>query len=67
MERVTLEVAVSNRAAQRLYAKYGFDVVGRRKAYYSDTGEDALIMTTPPLQGAVWRQRYRRVSWRRSG
>ncbi len=46
---VTLEVRVSNTAAQALYATWGFQAVGRRRRYYSDTGEDALIMTTPPL------------------
>jgi ribosomal-protein-alanine N-acetyltransferase len=45
--RATLEVRVSNVAAQALYAKYGFEQVGRRKAYYSDNREDALILTTP--------------------
>ncbi|MBI5030696.1 MAG: ribosomal protein S18-alanine N-acetyltransferase [Chloroflexi bacterium] len=44
---VTLEVRVSNTGAQRLYHKYGFDVTGIRKRYYSDNNEDALIMTTP--------------------
>lgn len=44
--RATLEVRVSNVAAQRLYTKYGFEVVGQRKAYYSDNREDALILTT---------------------
>ncbi|MEO8509946.1 MAG: ribosomal protein S18-alanine N-acetyltransferase [Chloroflexota bacterium] len=47
--RLTLEVRASNEAAQRLYERFGFDIVGRRKAYYTDNGEDALIMTTPPL------------------
>jgi len=46
---VTLEVRPSNRPAQNLYTKYGFEVLGRRKWYYPDTGEDAIIMTTPPL------------------
>jgi ribosomal-protein-alanine N-acetyltransferase len=46
---VTLEVRVSNTAAQALYAAWGFQVVGRRRHYYSDTGEDALVMTTSPL------------------
>ena len=41
----TLEVRVSNVAAQQLYRKYGFDIVGRRRGYYSDNREDALIMT----------------------
>jgi ribosomal-protein-alanine N-acetyltransferase len=45
--RATLEVRVSNTVAQRLYAKYGFEQVGRRKAYYNDNREDALILTTP--------------------
>jgi ribosomal-protein-alanine N-acetyltransferase len=44
---VTLEVRVSNTDAQALYRKYGFDVTGSRKHYYSDNREDALIMTTP--------------------
>lgn len=46
---VTLEVRVSNLPAQGLYEKYGFTVQGRRVRYYSDNGEDALIMTTPRL------------------
>lgn len=46
---VTLEVRVSNLAAQALYAKYGFKETGRRRKYYPDNDEDALIMTTPPF------------------
>ncbi len=42
---VTLEVRGSNIVAQNLYKQYGFEVVGRRKRYYSDNREDALIMT----------------------
>jgi ribosomal-protein-alanine N-acetyltransferase len=45
--RATLEVRVSNTAAQALYTKYGFEQAGRRKAYYQDNREDALILTTP--------------------
>lgn len=44
-QTVTLEVRVSNLPAQRLYQKYGFREVGRRKAYYQDNREDALLMT----------------------
>jgi ribosomal-protein-alanine N-acetyltransferase len=47
--QATLEVRVSNLAAQGLYQKYGFEIVSVRKRYYSDSGEDAYIMTTPPL------------------
>lgn len=46
---VTLEVRVSNLPAQNLYRRLGFRRVGRRKHYYHDNGEDALIFTTPPL------------------
>lgn len=41
---ITLEVRVSNIVAQNLYRKYDFAVEGIRKGYYSDNGEDALIM-----------------------
>jgi ribosomal-protein-alanine N-acetyltransferase len=53
---VTLEVRVSNQLAQDLYRKYGFEIVGERKNYYSDNGEDAFIMTTAPI-GTVEFQR----------
>jgi len=53
--RITLEVRVSNLPAQALYASFGFAVSGRRIAYYSDDGEDALVMTTPALDdAALW-------------
>jgi [ribosomal protein S18]-alanine N-acetyltransferase len=45
----TLEVRLSNLPARRLYEKYGFRPVGLRPRYYSDNGEDALIMTTEPV------------------
>jgi ribosomal-protein-alanine N-acetyltransferase len=50
--RATLEVRVSNRAALSLYLKYGFEIVSRRKRYYTDNNEDAFIMTTPPFETA---------------
>lgn len=52
---VTLEVRVSNDRAQNLYEKYGFDVVGRRKRYYHDNNEDALIMTVEGVQTSTYR------------
>ncbi len=42
---VTLDVRRSNLPAQKLYEKFGFSVRGVRRAYYTDTGEDALIMS----------------------
>jgi ribosomal-protein-alanine acetyltransferase/tRNA threonylcarbamoyl adenosine modification protein YeaZ len=41
---LTLEVRVSNFAAQALYRAFGFRLAGLRRGYYRDTGEDALIM-----------------------
>ena len=41
---VVLEVRPSNRQAVSLYESFGFRVVGRRRGYYYDTGEDALVM-----------------------
>jgi ribosomal-protein-alanine N-acetyltransferase len=43
---VTLEVRASNKIAQELYKKYGFQAVGRRLRYYASDGEDAIIMST---------------------
>jgi [ribosomal protein S18]-alanine N-acetyltransferase len=39
-----LEVRAGNRAAQALYEKCGFRAIGRRRNYYSEPEEDALVM-----------------------
>jgi ribosomal-protein-alanine N-acetyltransferase len=57
----TLEVRLSNLAARRLYEKYGFRPVGLRPRYYSDDGEDALIMTTEPIAEARFQERIARL------
>ena len=44
MESLTLEVRASNSPAIALYDRLGFTEVGRRPNYYTDPGEDALIM-----------------------
>lgn len=43
-EDITLEVRASNIPAQNLYKKFNFKEEGIRKGYYSDNGEDAIIM-----------------------
>ncbi len=53
----TLEARASNLAAQMLYRKYGFEVTGTRTHYYSDNGEDALIMSTPIITAADFQRR----------
>jgi ribosomal-protein-alanine N-acetyltransferase len=52
--RSTLEVRVSNQVAQRLYRKYGFEVVASRKRYYADNNEDAYIMATRAFDSAEY-------------
>lgn len=43
-ETCSLEVRVSNIAAQKLYEKFGYFVINTRKSYYSDNHEDAFLM-----------------------
>lgn len=50
LEWATLEVKPSNQAALSLYQKFGFKEAGRRRKYYKDTGEDALILWRGGLQ-----------------
>ncbi|QZZ20256.1 ribosomal protein S18-alanine N-acetyltransferase [Leptothermofonsia sichuanensis E412] len=50
LERATLEVRISNQSALALYQKFGFREAGRRKCYYQDTGEDALVLWRGGLQ-----------------
>lgn len=50
MEWATLEVKPSNRTALSVYQKFGFAEAGRRRGYYKDTGEDALILWRNGLQ-----------------
>jgi [ribosomal protein S18]-alanine N-acetyltransferase len=56
-ERMTLEVRVSNASAQALYRKYGLEVAGMRKRYYSDNGEDAYIMWSEPIASPQFEER----------
>lgn len=74
LERATLEVRASNQQAKALYEQFGFQLAGRRKGYYQDTQEDALIFWLGGLhreefvQGLVqWQKRVeeklRRHSW----
>jgi ribosomal-protein-alanine N-acetyltransferase len=58
---LTLEVRVSNGPAQALYHKYGFREQGRRKRYYSDNNEDALIMWSAALTDPSYQRRVERL------
>ncbi|MEG4594607.1 ribosomal protein S18-alanine N-acetyltransferase [Microcoleus sp. F8_C2] len=56
LERATLEVRESNLAAVSLYKKFGFKEAGRRKRYYEDTGEDALVMWRSGIEKPEFQQ-----------
>ena len=43
VKAVFLEVRASNRAARALYEKWSFTESGRRKRYYKDPEEDAIL------------------------
>jgi ribosomal-protein-alanine N-acetyltransferase len=60
----TLEVRLSNVAARRLYQAFGFKPVGVRPRYYSDNGEDALIMTTDRISSGGMQTRLARLAER---
>ena len=55
--RITLEVRVSNLAAQALYRKYGLEIAGVRRRYYSDNNEDAYIMWSEPVNSPQFNNR----------
>ena len=57
----TLEVRSSNQTAQSLYEKYGFIKTGKRKGYYSDTKEDAIIMTTDDINTEDFKTRFEQL------
>jgi ribosomal-protein-alanine N-acetyltransferase len=61
LSMVTLEVREHNAPAQRLYQKLGFVAVGRRKNYYKDTKEAAILMTLEPLDHAAIQARWQQV------
>jgi len=57
---MTLEVRASNAVAQNLYRKYTFKEMGVRRRYYSDNGEDALVMWTDALDSEAFGEAFER-------
>ena len=54
---VTLEVRTSNENAMKMYEAFAFKVIGRRKGYYTDNGEDAIVMWSD----SIYSPRFRRA------
>jgi ribosomal-protein-alanine N-acetyltransferase len=61
-EYSVLEVRVSNFTARRLYEKYEYETIGRRKGYYRDNGEDALLMEVRPMDTAYQKRLVARLA-----
>ena len=55
---ITLEVRVTNGHAIRLYERFGFKAIGRRRGYYTDNGEDAVVMGSDSLHAPVFKSRF---------
>jgi [ribosomal protein S18]-alanine N-acetyltransferase len=55
---VTLEVRTTNENAMRMYEGFGFKVIGRRKGYYTDNGEDAIVMWSDSIYSPRFRAAY---------
>jgi len=58
---MTLEVRMSNTAAQEMYRRFGFVPGGVRRNYYSEVGEDALIMWAHDLDTPDYSARLDRI------
>lgn len=63
LKDATLEARADNLAALSLYEKFGFKTAGRRRKYYKDNNEDALILwlgdiESPQFQDSLthWQQ-----------
>ena len=54
---MTLEVRMSNVAAQEMYRRFGFVPGGVRRNYYAEVGEDALIMWAHDVDSAEYARR----------
>ena len=58
---MTLEVRASNYGAMALYEKLGFKVIGRRRGYYTDDGEDAVVMWSDSLLSPAFQSRFQEL------
>ncbi|HXN02680.1 MAG TPA: hypothetical protein VN973_12470, partial [Candidatus Dormibacteraeota bacterium] len=45
----------------RLYEKFGFKVIGRRRGYYTDNNEDAIVMWSDSIQSPTFKKRFKDI------
>jgi ribosomal-protein-alanine N-acetyltransferase len=55
---ITLEVRTSNENAIRMYDAFAFKVIGRRRGYYTDNGEDAIVMWSDSIYSPRFRKAF---------
>lgn len=60
-KNMTLEVRMSNMSAQAMYRRFGFETEGIRKNYYSENGEDALVMWAHDIDSSAYLERIDRI------
>jgi [ribosomal protein S18]-alanine N-acetyltransferase len=58
---ITLEVRDSNDHAIRLYERFGFKAIGRRRGYYTDNGEDAVIMWSDSIHAPGFKRGFNAI------
>jgi [ribosomal protein S18]-alanine N-acetyltransferase len=58
---ITLEVRSGNLHAMRLYERFGFKPIGRRRGYYTDNGEDAVIMWSDSIHAPDFKRRFSEI------
>ncbi len=59
---ISLEVRPSNEVAIHLYDSFGFRILGRRRGYYTDNGEDALVMWSDLIQAPRFKAHFLQVA-----
>src|SRR5207248_9021830 len=55
---ITLEVRTSNENGITMYEGFGFKVIGRRRGYYPDNGEPAIVMWSDSIYSPRFRKAY---------